>query len=147
VLILLIGIVLNVLPSVQKFVENTEQRAIDIVKTPLLSKQYHQKNGKIDLESTPLLRRKFERPLMKMGSMRAGPSLRHVSMNNVKPTKSNDHNTLEQQESNNATNYMRTVGLTKSVIHRLYHGHDKDDNNNHLQDANRHTSSVVHRPK
>jgi dipeptide/tripeptide permease len=147
VLILLIGIVLNVLPSVQKFVENTEQRAIDIVKTPLLSKQNHQKNGKIDLESTPLLRRKFERPLMKMGSMRAGPSLRHVSINNVNSTKSNHHNTLEQQQSNNSTNYLRTVGLTKSVIHRLYHGHDKDDNNNHLQDANRHTSSVVHQSK
>ena len=133
VLILMIGIVLNVLPAVRKFVENTEQRAIDIVKTPLLSKQHHQRNGKIDLESTPLLRRKFERPLMKMGSMRAGPSLRHVSMNNAHPTslRTNNYVTTEQQLPNSTTNYMSTVGLTKSVIHRLYHGHDS----NNLQDA------------
>ena len=124
ILILLVGIVLNLLPRISKFVENTEQRAIDIVKTPLLSKQ-HQKNGKVDLESTPLLRRKFERPLMKMGSMRAGPSLRHVSTTNVHPnsTRTNTQGATEPPPSMRDTNYMGSVGLTKSIIHRLYQGH------------------------
>lgn len=130
VLILVVGIVLNVLPPVRKFVENTEQRAIDIVKTPLLSKKHHQRDGKVDLESTPLLRRKFERPLMKMGSMRAGPSLRHISMTNGHPntTHTNSKVAADPQQSVNPANYIGSIGLTKSVIHRLYHGHDTSHN-------------------
>jgi dipeptide/tripeptide permease len=131
VFILLIGIVLNVLPPIRKFVDNTEQRAIDIVKTPLLSKQ--QRHGG-DLESTPLLRRKFERPLMKMGSMRAGPSSRRilsgVNPASSRPTTNNGSSSTSgfepQQQSDKKSNYMGSVGLTKSIIHRLYHGHSND---------------------
>jgi proton-dependent oligopeptide transporter, POT family len=119
VFILIIGIILNLLPPVRKFVDSTEQRATDLVKTPLLSKQY----GSGDVESTPLLRRKFERPLMKMGSMRAGPSLRHVSMTSINPSAVRmSSNTVEEP-----TNYMGRIGLTKSIIHRLYHGHQNVD--------------------
>jgi proton-dependent oligopeptide transporter, POT family len=116
VLILIFGIILNVLPSVRDFVDSIEQRATDLVKTPLLTPR---RSG--GGESTPLLRRKFERPLVKMGSMRAGPSLRHIG---VASATSNVRSLCDTAaDATNPINVVGTVGLTKSIIHRLYHGH------------------------
>jgi proton-dependent oligopeptide transporter, POT family len=114
VLILFAGIVLNVLPSVCEFVDSVEQRATDLVKTPLLTPR---RSG--DVESTPLLRRKFERPLVKMGSMRAGPSLRHIGA----AAAINNSRSRSDTDATNPIDAIGTVGLTKSIIHRLYHGH------------------------
>ena len=73
--ILLFGVLLNVLPAVRDLVETTEQKAAEIVKTPLTP--FLRKAGGAD-EETPLIGRKFgkEPVLHKMGSMREGPKIK-----------------------------------------------------------------------
>lgn len=89
VAILLLGVVVNVLPPVRDFVDATEKRAADIVKTPLTPFRGARCRGSVsgvgEDEETPLLssaqqqhQRDFgkEPILIKMGSMREGPKIK-----------------------------------------------------------------------
>jgi hypothetical protein len=94
--VMLFGIVLNALPGVRDFVASIEEKAADLVKTPVLRKGSPPKKGYSVDEESPLLvltpRTKRYRQylkhargpvLLKAGSMRAGPSLSQSS--NVLP--------------------------------------------------------------
>jgi hypothetical protein len=72
--ILLFGVILNILPPVRNMVDATEQKAAEIVKTPLTPML--RRRGAPG-EETPLIRRKFGKgpDLQKMGSMREGPKI------------------------------------------------------------------------
>jgi POT family proton-dependent oligopeptide transporter len=74
--VMLFGVVLNTLPGVRDFVASIEEKAADIVKTPVLRRGPQKKGYSADEES-PLLGR--GPVLLKAGSMRAGPSLSQSS--------------------------------------------------------------------
>jgi hypothetical protein len=82
-LILLLGVCLNVYGPIQRFVEGTEQRAAELVKTPILRKP--KIVGHMDEESPLLKAQQYQKyldygkgpVLYKLGSMRAGPALSH----------------------------------------------------------------------
>ncbi|KAG7365351.1 POT family protein [Nitzschia inconspicua] len=95
-LIALLGIVINLLPSVKNFVISIEEQAIEMIKTPVMKKRpkrtyLAQSSSGTDYsptsdEESPLLRAKRHQAylkygsgpvLYKSGSMRAGPSLGH----------------------------------------------------------------------
>lgn len=94
VAILCFGIVLNIHPSVRSFVDSVEKKAVDLIRTPVTG-------TRLLNEGTPLLRKKFGNGpvLVKMGSMRAGPSLSHTASDEAAK---NQH-------------------IKYSYIHRLYH--------------------------
>jgi len=94
------GIVLNLLPSVRRFVEGVEEAAAEMVKTPKMSRpQRHKRMDSWDFsdmkkeEMSPLLRAKRHQAYLKYGtgpvlnrngSMRAGPSLEKKKAKKVK---------------------------------------------------------------
>ena len=94
-LIALLGVAVNLLPCVRNFVASIEERASDMVKTPVMRKspRYRRnlsRDNASEDEESPLLRVKrhqaylkygSEPVLYKHGSMRAGPSLGQTSMN------------------------------------------------------------------
>ena len=94
-LIALLGVAVNLLPCVRDFVASIEERASDMVKTPVMRKspRYRRnlsRDNTSEDEESPLLRVKrhqaylkygSEPVLYKHGSMRAGPSLGQTSMN------------------------------------------------------------------
>ena len=99
----LFGVVLNLLPSVRKFVEDIEDKAADLIKTPKTPMRpplRERAAAEEDIESSPLLRAKRHQAylkygsgpvLYKSGSMRAGPPLkdkklkdRHMKKNAIR---------------------------------------------------------------
>ena len=100
--ILCFGVTVNLSPSVSKFVESTEELAVEIVKTPIMRKpKVSDRKGSFADEESPLLSAakyeakrqehymKFAKQpeLYRMGSMRAGPSLSHRESKNKKMKK------------------------------------------------------------
>lgn len=90
-IIALLGVIINVLPSIRSFVDSIEEKATESIKTPVITKPTpkHRRVLSADLdsddeESTPMLRVKRHQAylkygsgpvLYKQGSMRAGPSV------------------------------------------------------------------------
>jgi POT family proton-dependent oligopeptide transporter len=83
--ILFFGIILNTLPPVRDFVESIETKAAELVRTPRMTPTPPRKKRTAADEESPMmleknryLKRFGKGPnLVKMGSMRAGPSLGH----------------------------------------------------------------------
>lgn len=99
----LFGVILNLLPGVRAFVEDVEDKAADMVKTPktpMRPPRRERAAAEQDVESSPLLRAKRHQAylkygsgpvLYKSGSMRAGPPLskkklkdRHMKKNAIR---------------------------------------------------------------
>lgn len=101
--IMIFGVIVNSLPSVRSFVASVEEKAADLVKTPLLRKDSvgKQRSNRVASETSPLVispgTRRYQEylkygrgpVLYKSGSMRAGPSMSQSDLpgSKVKPIK------------------------------------------------------------
>lgn len=98
----LLGVCVNVLPAVRDFVANVEEKATELIKTPIMKRPTRPRRGQASDyssdEESPLLRAKRHQAylkygsgpvLIKSGSMRAGPSMsqRSVGKKNEKKVK------------------------------------------------------------
>lgn len=106
------GVVLNLLPPVRAFVEAVERRAADLVKTPLVGRRPVAADG----ENTPLLRRKFP-ALVKMGSMRAGPTMNHTARDGANPAVKYSYIPLLYHSNNTAASNHTVVNPDAAVPH------------------------------
>jgi dipeptide/tripeptide permease len=101
-MISLLGVFINLLPSVREYVESIEDRAVDMIRTPKtpkrppvrqpIPKEYDDDDDSVDNTEEQLLKAKRHQyylkygsgpSLYKMGSMRAGPALKSKSSSNV----------------------------------------------------------------
>jgi len=79
--ILAFGIIVNTFPPVRDFVDGVEERAAELIKTPLMTPPTRKMREAADEESPLLQKEQYAKrfgkgpSLVKMGSMRAGPSL------------------------------------------------------------------------
>lgn len=120
--IALLGIVINLLPMVRDFVASVEDRATDMVKTPIMrrSPRLRRRTPSLDYspedEESPLLRAKRHQAylkygsgpvLYKQGSMRAGASLSQRSIKEQKPMKKSSVGSLYRTKPK-----VRTVVMT-----------------------------------
>lgn len=107
--IMLLGVGINVLPSVRDFVDNTENQAVDLLKTPVFQKGQFRKMESD--ENTALLTPGSSRyedylkygdapVLYKMNSMRAGPSMSNSEIGHSKPIKYKYVSKLYQSDGN-----------------------------------------------
>ena len=112
--VMLFGVLINILPSVRDFVNDIENRAADLLKTPVLSKRHFGGRDEETDERTALLTptsRKYqdylkygEAPVLyKMGSMRAGPSLSKRELGKTKPIQYKNVSKLYHGEEGNVT--------------------------------------------
>lgn len=94
------GVALNLLPMVQSFVEGVEEKATEMIKTPIMKRPSpHRRKPSLDYssdEESPLLRLQRHQAylkygsgpvLYKSGSMRAGPSMSQRGLNAEKKEK------------------------------------------------------------
>jgi proton-dependent oligopeptide transporter, POT family len=85
-----LGVIINILPPIRSFVDSIEEKATEIIKTPVMTKPTpkHRRvlstDSETDEEASPMLRVKRHQAylkygsgpvLYKQGSMRAGPSV------------------------------------------------------------------------
>ncbi len=101
--IMLSGVVINTLPTVRDFVSSVEERAVDLVKTPILRKDKFRRDEESPNERSPLVgdgvltpnTRRYQQylkyggnpVLFKMGSMRAGASQSQSNLPKAKSIK------------------------------------------------------------
>jgi POT family len=115
VTILLFGTAVNLTPAVRDFVASIEQRAEDMVKTPMLMKRPLTRGGGGDGgETTPLLRKQF---------LQGGPSLYRASSIHAGPSRQ------QRAKHHNDSNQQHQQKLKSSYIQRLY----KPMNSHHHQ--------------
>lgn len=116
----LFGVILNLLPAVRAFVEDIEEKAADMVKTPktpIRPPRRERAAAEQDAESSPLLRAKRHQAylkygsgpvLYKSGSMRAGPRLsqrklkdRHMKKNVIRKLYQSERGLSASKETSN----------------------------------------------